>query len=235
MRRAPVGFVLVGVCLILAFCGAVLADFGYVGPHASSPDRWIDAAGAIGTANVVSGIYLNVRLLDTLLEVLVFAVAVLGVRFYLIARGRPEPAEEIPESRVVRIAADVLLPLILLASIHVTVYGHLSPGGGFAGGVVAGSGLLLAALAVGTDRVASRLGGHLLARVEWAALFGIFLLATVPILFGRTPLADLLPPGTPGRVASGGSTLLYNGLIGLKVFIGSWIIARHFVDHRGEI
>jgi multicomponent Na+:H+ antiporter subunit B len=176
-----------------------------------------------------------VRLLDTLLEVLVFAVAVLGVRFFLAARGRPEPAEEIPESSVVRVAAGILLPLLLIISIFVTVHGHLSPGGGFAGGVIAGSGLLLGAIALGTDTVSSRLGGRLLGRLEWGALLGILVLALVPIFAGRPALSDLLPAGDPGHLGSGGSILLYNGLIGLKVFAASWLIARHFVDHRGEI
>ncbi|MCK5245563.1 hypothetical protein KAR02_01590, partial [Candidatus Bipolaricaulota bacterium] len=39
--------------------------------------------GETGASNRVAGIYLNYRLLDTLLEVLVFSVAVLGVRHYL--------------------------------------------------------------------------------------------------------------------------------------------------------
>ncbi len=241
MRRAPIGLILAGFGLTAAFCVVVLLGFGFSAPQGAgverSPDvdRWIEVARQTGAVNVVSAIYLDARLFDTLLEVLVFAVAVLGVRFYLTARGRAEPVESIPESSVVRVAANILLPLILLVGIYITVHGHISPGGGFSGGVIAGSGLLLAAIALGTDAVAARFSRRLSDRLEWGALLGILLVAAVPILFGRAPLSNLLPAGIPGRIGSGGSILLYNGLIGLKVFIGSWVIVRHFVDHRGDI
>ncbi|MGB2982676.1 MAG: MnhB domain-containing protein [Candidatus Bipolaricaulia bacterium] len=235
MRRTSVGRVIVGVLLIAAFCTVILTAFGFRGSRDVGTERWIDVARQTGAVNIVSSIYLGARLFDTLLEVLVFAVAVLGVHFYLTARGHPEPVESIPESRVVRVAADILLPLILLIGIYVTVHGHLSPGGGFSGGVIAGTGLLLAAIALGTSVVAARFGRLLLERIEWGALLGILVLAVAPVLFARLPMSDLLPPGRPGSLGSGGSILLYNGLIGVKVFIGSWVIVRHFVDHRGEI
>lgn len=241
MRRLPIGLILAGLGLTAAFCVVVLLGFGFSEPHgidlarSAGADRWIGVARQTGAVNVVSAIYLDARLFDTLLEVLVFAVAVLGVRFYLTARGRPEPVESIPESNIVRVAADILLPLILLVGIYVTVHGHISPGGGFSGGVIGGSGLLLAAIALGTGTVAARLGHRLLDRLEWGALLGILLVAAVPILLARDPLSNLLPAGTPGRIGSGGSILLYNTLIGVKVFIGSWVIVRHFVDHRGDI
>lgn len=241
MRRVSLPLVLTGTGLTIAFCIVVLLGFGFRGPTAGTADpalsvaTWVDVAEDAGARNVVSAIYLNVRVFDTILEVLVFSVAVLGVHFYLTPRGRPESVESIPESSVVRVAADVLLPLILLIGIYVTVYGHLSPGGGFSGGVIAGTGLLLAAIALGTETVTARLGRRRLERLEWATLVGILVVGLVPVLVGRTPLVDLLPTGNPGRIGSAGSILLYNGLIGLKVFVGSWVIVRHFVDHRGEI
>jgi len=238
MKRRPSRLAIAAVVLVPAFCTIALLAFGYRGPEAGaarSAVDWVDAAVRLGTRNVVSAIYLNVRLFDTLLEVLVFSVAVLGVHFYLTARGEAEKVESIPESGVVRVAADVLMPLILLVGAYVTVYGHLSPGGGFSGGVIAATGLLLTALAIGTRAVTDRVGHRFLDRLEWVALLGILVVAVLPALLGRSPLVELLPPGTPGRLGSSGSTLLYNALIGIKVFAGSWIIVRHFVDHRGEI
>ena len=241
MRRTTIGLILAGFGLTATFCVVVLLGFGFSAPQGAAVERstdvgrWIEVARQTGAVNVVSAIYLDARLFDTLLEVLVFAVAVLGVRFYLTTRGRAEPVESIPESSVVRVAADILLPLILLVGIYVTLHGHISPGGGFSGGVIAGSGLLLAAIALGTGAVAARFSRRLLDRLEWGALLGILLVAAVPILFARAPLSNLLPPGIPGRIGSGGSILLYNMLIGVKVFIGSWVIVRHFVDHRGDI
>ena len=235
MRRKQIGRTAAAVLLVGGFCAVVLIGFGFRSPMEGMSDAWRDVAERTGAVNVVSAIYLNARLFDTVLEVLVFAVAVLGVHFYLTARGAPEPVESIPESGVVRVAADVLLPLILLIAAYIVVHGHLSPGGGFSGGVIAGTGLLLTAIALGTETISARIRPRLIQRLELGGLLGVLVLAAAPALFSRIPLSDLFPAGTPGRLASGGSILLYNVLIGLKVFIGSWVIVRHFVDHRGEI
>ena len=187
--------------------------------------------------NLVSAIYLNYRLYDTLFEILVFSVAVLGVRFYLVGRGRDkaEAIEHIPESQVVRTSADLLFPLILLLGIYLALFGHLAPGGGFSGGVVASSGLLLCAVALGADAVAHRFHEPAFERLEWVILLAILFLAVFPIALRHVPLSDLLPQGRAGSMLSGGSILFYNVLIGLKVFIGTWVVIQYFLRHRGEI
>ncbi|TFH06518.1 MAG: hypothetical protein E4H08_10900 [Candidatus Atribacteria bacterium] len=57
----------------------------------------------------------------------------------------------------------------------------------------------------------------------------------VPLAFGQTPLSDLLPKGTPGQLLSGGSILLYNILIAVKVFLGAWLVIAAFAQHRGDL
>jgi len=101
--------------------------------------------------------------------------------------------------------------------------------------VVAGSGLLLCAVALGTQAIARRFHEAALERIEWVTLLAILLLAVFPIVFGRLPLSDLLPRGRMGSMLSGGSILIYNLLIGFKVFIGTWVIIYYFLRHRGEI
>jgi len=221
--------------LSACFCAVAILGFGFRGPRTEPIDLWVTAAETLGTQNIISTIYLNARLFDTIIEVLVFAIAALGVRFYLSARGRPQATDTIPESQVVRVAADVLLPLIVLLGIYIALHGHLSPGGGFAGGVIAGSGLLFAAIALGTETVRSRIRSSVLEWMEWSVLFGILMLAIAPILLSRPALANPLGPGTMGHLLSGGTTPLYGLLIGIKVFVGSWVIVRRFIDHRGEI
>jgi multicomponent Na+:H+ antiporter subunit B len=203
--------------------------------HYAGRDYLASGTSDTGAANLVSAIYLNYRLFDTLFEILVFSVAVLGVRFYLVGREEEESVDSIPESGIVRTSADLLFPLILLIGIYLTLLGHLSPGGGFSGGVVAGSGLLLCAVAVGADVVGQRFHETLLERLEWGVLLVILLVGLLPLLFHRLPLVDLLPRGKVGRLISGGAIPLYNILIGGKVFIGTWVIIHYFLRHRGEI
>jgi len=52
-------------------------------------------------------------------------------------------------SLIVKTACGWLKGFILLYGIHIVLYGHLTPGGGFAGGVIAASAFLLILLAEG--------------------------------------------------------------------------------------
>ncbi len=187
-----------------------------------------------GASNRVAGIYLNTRLFDTLIEILVFSVAVLGVRYYL----RHSPKVTLPrlsESTVVRTAASILGPLALLLSAYFAVLGHLSPGGGFAAGVIAASAVLYVAIAQGMATTEARLSPQRIATAEKGILLFLFCCVLVPLAFGEAPLSELLPTGTPGRLLSAGSILPYNLLISVKVFFGAWLIIAAFAQHRGEL
>lgn len=187
-----------------------------------------------GAANLVAAIYLNYRLFDSLLEILVFSVAVVGVRHYLQRHETPAlPA--LAESEVVRTSSRILFPLALLLGVYLTVFGHVGPGGGFAGGVIGASGLLLCSIAYGASTVETGIPRLLLVLGESGVLLGLLLIAVLPVLFGRAPLVDLLAKGEAGSLLSGGTIAILNVLIAIKVLVGSWLILLSFVRHRGEI
>ena len=187
-----------------------------------------------GAANRVSGIYLNLRLFDTLLEILVFSVAVLGVRHYL-RHSKSVTLPELSESTVVRTAATLLGPLALLLSAYFALFGHLSPGGGFAAGVIAASAVLYASIAQGMPSTEARLSPQRVAGTEKVILLAILVWVLAPLALGRIPLSELLPAGTPGQLLSGGSILFYNVLIAVKVFLGAWLVIAAFAQHRGDL
>jgi multicomponent Na+:H+ antiporter subunit B len=236
MRARPTPLHIVSILVVAGFVAVVGFGFQFGVGDAPPVAAWEEAARRVGAANVVSAVYLGVRLFDTILEVLVFAVAVLGVRHYLGGRATTgETRESSPESHIVRASAHVLLPLVILLGLSITIYGHITPGGGFSGGAITASGLLLVALALGGAGIAERFNEPLFERIEWSVLLALVGLALLPALVGQAPLSDLLPAGTLGRLNSGGSLLPLNLLIGLKVFIASWAIIHHFLRHRGEI
>jgi multicomponent Na+:H+ antiporter subunit B len=222
------------VTLSLAVCGIVVFDLTL--PEGTArPDDVTRLAAETGAANLVSAVYLGFRLYDTLFEILVFTVAVIGVRYYLSQRpstARPAP---IPESHVLQASAQILFPLILSLGLYLTFFGHLSPGGGFSGGVVGASGLLLCVMSIGLDTVYKRLSGGGVERLEWALPMMIVAVCMLPLVFGRPILSNLLPAGQVRRVFGSPSILLLNALIGLKVLIGSWMVLHSFIRHRGEI
>lgn len=189
----------------------------------------------LGTANLVTAIVVNYRGLDTLGEVAVLFLAATGVGLLLSRRRgggerddghcasgkkageeseRLAPAGKRPSSEILRTGADFLLPVIIMFGVYIFLNGHLSPGGGFQGGAVVASAILLLFLAYPDYRMRH---GVLLAveSLSGFAYVGIALLAL--ILTGSFLDTRLLPPGEFGTIVSAGAIPLIYTLIGLKV------------------
>lgn len=108
----------------------------------------------LGTPNVITGILLTYRGFDTLGEVAVLFMVAAGVGLVLAGKARPQSsADEAqaapprPSSEFVQNGAKILLPLISVFAAYIIMNGHLSAGGGFQGGAVIASGVLLLLLA----------------------------------------------------------------------------------------
>jgi len=112
---------------------------------------------------------------------------------------------------ITRIVFRYVLLLILMYGFYVVLHGHLSPGGGFAGGMILGMGMLLYFLVFG---------------LQWKARLrtlpmdaGIFLIGLGAILEGIKFLLphEHGPVGMPGTLFSVGIISLVNFAIGLLV------------------
>ncbi len=170
--------------------------------------------------NVVAAIVLGVRLWDTLFEVLVYALAMVGVRFFL---GKMQWRGDLPplaETPLLRRSADLLFGPILVFALYVAVSGHIGPGGGFPAGIILGSGLLLLALAKGVERLSAELYEPRLEGLEYAAVSATLLLGAVVLIVG---------------VRSSSAFVAGNLLIGLEVAIGAWVVLHRFALARGEV
>jgi len=177
--------------------------------------------------NAVFGIYGMYRFYDTLFELLIFATAVLGITIFSdLEPSLGSARTRIVESHVVSASASFLYPVIALFGIYLAFSAHLGPGGGFAGGVISGSGILLLALARGAEETGRKFREDSMKRVEYFVLF-LALLVTV--------LGALFPDALYSNIPGIGVITVVNISIGLKVFIGTWAILHFFVKHRGEV
>ncbi len=61
------------------------------------------------------------------------------------------------ESGLLKLVARVMMPILLMFSLFLLLRGHNQPGGGFIGGLVASSGIILLTLAYGAYEVRERL------------------------------------------------------------------------------
>ncbi len=177
--------------------------------------------------NAVFGVYGMFRFYDTLFELLIFATAVLGITVFsdLEPSMRSEKSSLV-ESHVVSASASFLYPVIAVFGIYLAFSAPLGPGGGFAGGVISGTGILLLALARGVEDIGRKFREDSMRRVEY---FMIFLALIVTIL------GSIFPEQVYRNLPGFGVITLVNLSIGLKVFIGTWAILHFFVKHRGEV
>ncbi|HEY4295039.1 MAG TPA: hydrogen gas-evolving membrane-bound hydrogenase subunit E [Paraburkholderia sp.] len=172
-----------------------------------------------GVPNVVTGILLAWRGLDTLGEVTVLFMVAASVSLLLGAgsaesAGTSGPAAARSPGEIVQVGAQILLPLILTFGAYVIVNGHLSAGGGFQGGAIVASGTMLAMLAqpratLDIDRfgVAESVAGLL---YVLAGLCGL-------VLADGFLDPRFLPRGEFGAFFSAGAIPLISTLLGLKV------------------
>lgn len=87
-----------------------------------------------GVPNAVSGIIFRNRLYDTIFEVVVFTLAVMGVRFLMVDEQPLTMIRQFNDQPSI-VLARLGATIAALVSIELAIRGHLSPGGGFAAGV----------------------------------------------------------------------------------------------------
>lgn len=179
-----------------------------------------------GVPNAVSGIIFRNRLYDTIFEVVVFTIAIMGVRF-LLANEQPSCTiyqfTDNPSIVLARLGATIAA----LVSIELAIRGHLSPGGGFAAGVAGGTAIGLVAITSSSKWMESIYQRWHAATLEKVSVI-IFIVIAALTLIGLE-----LPHGTPGTLVSGGWIPILNILVALKVALGSWAAVLIFIRYRG--
>ncbi len=122
---------------------------------------------------------------------------------------------------IVKTITALLIGFIMLFGFYIILTGHLSPGGGFAGGVICAAGLLLVVLAFGADTVKERMGHNMAVLWEGLGAIGFLAVALLGFITG-TFFAHFLPQdvGFSFKLFTGGSILYQNLAIGLKVGAG---------------
>jgi multicomponent Na+:H+ antiporter subunit B len=128
------------------------------------------------------------------------------------------------DSELVDIISRKLVPYILLFGFYLISYGHLSPGGGFQGGVVLASGVTLLCLSRGVESALRTFPIARMSLAESFAFLAILAIGIVGLFLGRHFLGNFLPLGKAGQVPSAGFIFFLNLLIGLKVGVGISLI-----------
>ncbi|MGI9591691.1 MAG: MnhB domain-containing protein [Myxococcota bacterium] len=135
------------------------------------------------------------------------------------------PAADRGMSVIVKTVARWLWTPILVYGIYTVLYGHLSPGGGFAGGVMIATGLTLRTLAYGEPRTAQEASRARAAVLESAGALLFLVAAFAGLLTAGTFFLNVLPTPVARQftLLSGGLIPVYNVGIALKVAGGLFV------------
>lgn len=125
---------------------------------------------------------------------------------------------------IVKTAADVFMPIGLILGLYVILHGHLSPGGGFQGGVIVASAVVLVYFAYGNEGLKKIFKANLLKKGEAIGAMMYAAFAFLGIIFGanfcKNVWMDFKNPGKPGDLFSSGTIFGMNFSVGFKVLLG---------------
>ena len=126
-------------------------------------------------------------------------------------------------SLIVKTVTRLTVGLILLFGIYIVLHGHLSPGGGFAGGVIIALSFVHLMLAFGKDVALKKLSKNLASNLESIAAL-MFLSIALFGFFGGAFFSNIINKGVPFQLFSAGTIPLSNLAISLKVGVGLFAI-----------
>jgi len=139
-------------------------------------------------------------------------------------------------SKIVKTITNIAIPFILIYGLYVIAHGHLTPGGGFQGGAVVASGLVMIMVAYGSVWTMEKIKEKNLSMLESLGAFCFILLAFLGLAFGSVFFNNYLVGSNSlfGTVPAAGSGLadintagvipLMNFAVGLKVIAGLFAI-----------
>ncbi|MDD4955977.1 MAG: MnhB domain-containing protein [Candidatus Omnitrophica bacterium] len=123
-------------------------------------------------------------------------------------------------SLIVKTVTRILVGFILLYGIYIVLHGHISPGGGFAGGFIIALTYILFMLAFGKEEILKRVPQS---RIPLLESIGALMFLTIAVLgfFGGYFFANWLPKGISFKLFSAGTIPISNiALAMLEVSLG---------------
>lgn len=179
-----------------------------------------------GIPNAVTVVILRNRLYDTIYEVVVFTIAIMGA-YFLLANEKPSSTFYRFTDQTSIVLARLGATIAAMVSIELAIRGHLSPGGGFAAGVAGGTAIGLIAITSSPEWMQG-------IYQRWHAATWEKVSVLVFIVLAAITLAGIeLPHGEMGALISGGVVPLLNILVAVKVALGSWAVILVFIRYRG--
>ena len=114
----------------------------------------------------------------------------------------------------------LVLPIIITLGLYVIFHGHLSPGGGFQGGVLIAGAFAIVFIGYGNKKINKEKNSKVFKILEDVGALGFIFLAFMGLFSGNNFFTNTFNNGTAGKLFSSGSIFLMNSCVGFKVFAG---------------
>ena len=234
--------------LVMLATVAYLPRFGGAGNATvnETSERYIEkGVEEVGATNLVTNIILVYRGFDTYGESCVLFLGATAVIMLLAVDEkntskedqerlrRSDALDKANRNQILGHITTILMPIILLYGLYILCNGHLSPGGGFAGGSILGGALILCETAFGVGKVRSFFSHKIYHIVKVGALILYAVLICYTIYVGANGLPNIIPLGKPGSILSAGIILPINVAVGLEVACTMYAFYTYF--GRGDL
>lgn len=186
-----------------------------------------------GSLNLVTAILYDFRAFDSLVESTVIFAAVSGIVLILSRKTLSVSSHGL--SFIVKRTFAILTPFIFLFSIYVITHGHISPGGGFQGGVILASISIIFIIIYGSAFDYKMVSPKSKTIIETGGALTFILIGMLGLFIEGVFLVNLniLNRGI-GSLLSAGSIPIVNIAIGLKVGAGLAIIFYSMIQKNLE-
>jgi multicomponent Na+:H+ antiporter subunit B len=188
------------------------------------------AAQETGAANMVTSVVLGYRGIDTLgeLSILFAAAAAAGL---MLGRRHTSAGTLREGGFILKHGGAMLFPLLMVIGFYIIFHGHLTPGGGFQGGVILAAAFFLPLLA----RPGARLHHGMLSVIEGFAGASFILVGLVALAEGEAFLQPMLIQDSLGQLISAGTLPLLYLAVGLKVGAELAGLLSHLAQTESEV
>ncbi len=117
---------------------------------------------------------------------------------------------------IVKTIVRFVIGIVFIFGAYIIIYGHLTPGGGFAGGVILACGYIILTLGFGKTLGLKKLSDKMASLLDTTAVL-VFLIIGLAGLSGGYFFLNILGKGERFQLFSGGMIPLANIAIGIKV------------------
>jgi multicomponent Na+:H+ antiporter subunit B len=196
--------------------------------------------------DVVNAINYDYRAFDTLGEEFILFGSVMGVLLLFRKTGEEDDdtrrqakvEDALPVSDTLRVSTQAMIAVMIVFGFYIATQGHLTPGGGFQGGVILASAPMLVYLSGNVKSFRAIVSSPLIELAECGGAAGYAVVGIAGLLCGAHFLTNVLPLGATGDLFSSGTIAVISLLVGCEVSGGFVLLMqtylREIVDERAE-